>query len=222
MDSLDALFCHVDDFCQEFEPHWQQGLLSDGQKKRQRQRSLCLSEIMTILVSFHRQQYRHFKAYYCEHVCKHWRSAFPGLVSYQRFVEWIPSTLLPLCVYLKHCFGTCSGISFIDSTSLKVCNNRRIPSHKVFREIADRGKTSVGWFYGFKLHLVVNDQGELLNMQVTPGNTDDPKYRDTSPALLGRLSLPLDGELQSFEGCSPYRWGQGSRSPPRLFALGLR
>ena len=81
MDSLDALFCHIDDFCRPCEPQWHQQLLSDGTQKRHRQRGLSLSEIMTIVVSFHRQQYRNFKAYYCQHVCVYWRSAFPGLVS---------------------------------------------------------------------------------------------------------------------------------------------
>lgn len=175
MDSLEELFCHIDDFCQQFEPKWHQLLLGEGVQHRQRQRSLSLSEILTILVCFHQQHYRNFKAFYRKHVCVHWQEAFPGLVSYNRFVEWMPSALLPLCVYLKHCFGRCTGISFIDSSSLKVCHNRRILRHKVFRGLAARGKTSVDWFFGFKLHLVVNDQGELLNIQITPGNTDDRK-----------------------------------------------
>lgn len=188
MDSLEELFCHIDDFCQQFEPKWHQLLLGEGVQHRQRQRSLSLSEIMTILVSFHQQQYRNFKAFYCKHVCVHWREAFPGLVSYNRFVEWIPSVLLPLCVYLKHCFGACSGISFIDSSSLKVCHNRRIRRHKVFRGLAARGKTSVDWFFGFKLHLVVNDQGELLNIPITPGNTDDRKpVEDLLQGLYGKV-----------------------------------
>jgi transposase len=188
MNSLEELFCHIDDFCQLFEPQWRSRLLGEGVQQRQRQRSLSLSEIMTILVSFHRQQYRNFKAYYCHHVCVYWRAAFPGLVSYQRFVEWIPSALLPLCVYLKHCFGPCTGISFIDSSSLKVCHNRRIRRHKVFRGLAARGKTSVDWFFGFKLHLVVNDQGELLNIQITPGNTDDRKpVDDLLKGLYGKV-----------------------------------
>lgn len=113
-----------------------------------------------------------------------WRSAFPGLVSYGRFVEWIPNTLLPLCAYLRSCFGSCSGISFLDSTSLKVCHNRHIRQHKVFKNLAARGKTSVDWFFGFKLHIIVNDQGELLNFTLTPGNTDD---RTPVPKLLQRL-----------------------------------
>ncbi len=101
---------------------------------------------------------------------------FPRLVvSYNRFLEWIPSTLIPLCAYVRSCFGSCSGTSSMDSTSLRVCHNKRISQHKVFQNPAARGKTSVDWFFGFKLHLVVNDKGELLNFQVTPGNIDDRK-----------------------------------------------
>ncbi|CAA9356749.1 Mobile element protein [uncultured Leptolyngbya sp.] len=128
---------------------------------------------MTILIAFHQQRYRTFKHYYIEHVCVYWRDAFPRLVSYQRFVSWMPSALLPLCAYLKVWFGRCTGISFIDSTSLKVCHNRRIHQHQVFAKLAARGKTSIDWFFGFKLHLVVNEHGELLNLRLTPGNTDD-------------------------------------------------
>ena len=100
----------------------------------------------------------------------------------------MPSVLLPLCVYLKDCFGCCTGINFIDSTSLKVCHNRRIQRHKVFRGLAARGKTSVDWFFGFKLHLVINDQGELLNIQVTPGNSDDRRpVCDLLKGLYGKV-----------------------------------
>ena len=171
--SLEELFCCVDDFCQKFEPQWRQQLLANGLQHRRRERNLCLSEIMTILIAFHQSSYRNFKAYYQDLVQAQWRSAFPSLVSYQRFVEWTPSALLPLCAYLRECFGSCTGISFLDSTSLKVCHNRRIQQHKVFENLAARGKTSVDWFFGFKLHLVVNDKGELLNFTLTPGNTDD-------------------------------------------------
>lgn len=171
--SLEDLFCSVDDFCQQFEPMWRKQLFSDGLSHRKRERSLCLSEIMTVVIGFHQSSYRNFKAYYLEKVQLQWQEAFPGLVSYQRFVEWIPSTLLPLCAYLRSCFGSCTGISFLDSTSLKVCHNRRIQQHKVFKNLAARGKTSVDWFFGFKLHLLVNDKGELLNFTFTPGNTDD-------------------------------------------------
>ena len=182
--SLEDLFCAVDDFCQVFESKWQQQLLKDGLRHRKRCRSLCLSEIMTILIGFHQSHYRSLKAYYLDKVQGQWRAAFPGVVSYGRFVEWMPSVLLPLCAYLRSRFGKCSGISFLDSTCLKVCHNRRIRSHQVFSGRAARGKTSVDWFYGFKLHLVVNDRGDLLNFSLTPGSTDD---RQPVQQLLQRL-----------------------------------
>ena len=119
MSSLEALFCHVDDFCRGFESQWQKQLLHHGGVKRVRAKSLCLSEIMTIVIAFHQNHYRNFKHFYLNHVQPYWHSAFPGLPSYQRFVEWIPSSLIPLCVYLKRCMGSCTGIGFVDSTSLR-------------------------------------------------------------------------------------------------------
>ena len=188
MSSLEEMFCHIDDFCQTFEPQWQATLIGNGLRQRQRRRSMSLSEIMTILVTFHQQSYRNFKHFYQKHVCCYWHREFPGLPSYQRFIDWIPSTLMPLCVYLKHCFGQCSGISFIDATSIKVCHNRRISQHRVFDQMAARGKTSVDWFYGFKLHLVVSEYGDLLNVTLTPGNTDDRKpVPDLLEGLFGKV-----------------------------------
>jgi transposase len=160
-------------------------MLTNGLIQRRRARSLTLSEVMTILIYFHQSHYRDFKAYYCAHVLTHLTGEFPGLVSYQRFVQFIPSALIPLCVYLRtRCFGECTGISFIDSTPLVVCHNRRIAQHKVFEGLAERGKSSTGWFFGFKLHLIFNDRGELLNIALTPGNVDD---RKPVPKLVRRL-----------------------------------
>jgi hypothetical protein len=190
MDIL-PVFCDIDDFCLFFEPLWKQRLLSTGERQRDRAARLCLSEIMTIIVLFHSSSYRNFKSYYIEQVMKHYAGAFPRLVSYQRFVELMPSALVPLCGYLQTRKGHCSGISFIDSTSLKVCHNRRIHSHKVFSECARRGKTSVDWFFGFKLHLVTNDRGELLSVRLTPGNTDD---RQPVPELVKGLFGKLFGD----------------------------
>ena len=190
MDIL-PLFCDIDDFCQFFEPLWKRRLLSSGERRRDRAARLCLSEVMTIIVSFHSSNYRNFKAYYNEQVMKNYAGAFPRLTSYQRFVELMPSALVPLCGYLQTRKGECSGISFIDSTSLKVCHNRRIHSHKVFAGCARRGKTSVDWFFGFKLHLVINDRGELLSIRLTPGNTDD---RRAVPVMVKKLFGKLFGD----------------------------
>ncbi len=131
---------------------------------------------MTILIHFHQSHYRHCKAYYTGYGLNCLRGAFPGLVSSTRFVEFIPSIVMPLCVYLRTaCLGTCPGISFIDSTALAVCKNPRIHSHKVFSGLAQRGKTSPGWFFGCKLHLIFNDRGEVRNRMLTPGSSDDRK-----------------------------------------------
>jgi hypothetical protein len=180
------LFCDIDDFCLLFEPRWQARLLAP--RPRNRPSTLCLSEVMTIITLFHASSYRNFKAYYTEQVMKQYAGAFPHLVSYQRFVELMPSALVPLCGYLQTRKGRCSGVSFVDSTSLKVCHNRRIHSHKVFAECARRGKTSVDWFFGFKLHLVINDRGELLSLRLTPGNVDDRRpVPELAEGLFGKL-----------------------------------
>jgi transposase len=123
-----------------------------------------------------------------EHVRSQLRPYFPQLVSYPRFIELMPQALLPLCCYLQTRKGRCTGIAFIDSTPLAVCHNRRITSHKVFDGWAARGKTSVGWFFGFKLHLIVNDEGELLAFQLTPGNVDDRRpVTGLAKGLFGQL-----------------------------------
>jgi transposase len=173
--SLLELFVSVDDFCQIFLPIWERKLLSDGSKKRRRVGQLSMSEIMTLIIYFHQSQYRNFKVYYTEHVCKHLKAEFPNLVTYERFVILMPSAFGPLSAYLKSLYGRCSGLSFIDSTALEVCDNHRIHNHKVFEGLAERGKGSMGWFYGLKLHLVVNDRGEILACQITPGNMNDRK-----------------------------------------------
>ena len=176
--SLEDLFCDVDEFCRVFLPAWHRRLLTDGTRQRRRTSRLTLSEIMTILIYFHQAQYRNFKAFYLLHLCRHGRDEFPNLLSYNRFVALIPSALMPLCIYLHTRRGEDTGIAFIDATSLVVCHNRRIRGHRVFKNVARRGKTSLGWFYGFKLHLVVNDRGELLAFQITPGNVDDRRPVD--------------------------------------------
>ena len=173
MSQLVAMFCDIDDFCKEFEPLYTQRLLQSGQRQRQRPSQLSLSEIMTIMVSFHASHYRDFKHYYTEYVQRHLRPYFPTLVSYHRFVELMPRALVPLCNYLHTRKGRCTGITFVDSTSLAVCHNKRSTRHKVFEGYASRGKSSMGWYFGFKLHLMINDEGELLGFRVTTAAVDD-------------------------------------------------
>ena len=187
--SLLNLFVAVDDFCQTLTTPSER--LRLGQTKRPgRKSSLATSEVMTIIVYFH-MAYRDFKTYYTQYVMKHLRDEFPNLVSYTRFVELMPLALPLLCLYLKARFGPVTGIAFIDANALPVCHNRRIQRHQVFDGLAARGKTSMGWFFGFKLHLVVNDCGELLAFYLTAGNVDD---RQPVPHLAKRLVGKLFGD----------------------------
>jgi hypothetical protein len=195
---LTEVFCQIDDFCKIFINRLQKGALPT-KSGRQRQMPLCvmsLSERMTIVVWFHLSGYRDFKWFYLQCVGSALKPYFPRQLSYNRFVELMPELFAPLVLYLKHeSYGKCTGISYVDSTSLEVCDPHRIHNNKVFKNIAQRGKSSTGWFYGFKLHLVINDQGELLNCALTPGNTDD---RDLK-TMVG-LSCGLFGKLFGDKG----------------------
>ncbi len=183
-----ALFYDLDKFAIAFEQRCKRHLLPDGKRHRRRKSRMHLSEIMTILILFHASNYRTFKHFYLDYVCQHLRGEFPQLLSYNRFVERIPQAFAALACYLKTRMAPCGGISFIDSTALRVCHNLRIPSHRVMVPLAQRGKTSTGWFYGFKLHLIANDRGELLNVCFTAGNVDDRKPVETlAQNLFGKL-----------------------------------
>lgn len=184
MDNLTELFRLMDDFCRAFEPALEQRLLADGRRKRRRPGGLSLSELMTLAVLFHQLRFRQFKAFYLGYACRHLRGEFPKLPSYQRCVELLPRCAAPLAALFQAACGECDGVSIADPTALAVCDNRRIHSHRTFEGHAERGKTSTGWFFGFKLHLVINSKGELLRLRLTPGNTDD---RKPLPGMCGGL-----------------------------------
>ena len=188
---LEYIFCFVDDFCEDFMPKWKAHLIGTGTKKRNKQSRLLASEVMTILILFHQSNYRDFKHFYLLHVCKYLNTEFPNLVSYNRFVELQQYVLIPLC-YLMHALaGEQTGIYFIDSTTLKVCHIKREKQNKVFKNLAKKSKSTMGWFYGFKLHLVINDKGEIMAFKLTSATTDD---RCVVEALTKRLTGKLVGD----------------------------
>ena len=175
-DRILEIFLKVDDFCNEFELEYKTLQLPAPSevKKRNRKTGLCDSEIITLLIAFHGGQFRNFKHFYIHYVCVHMKGDFPGLVSYNRFIELSHRSAIPFMLYLHHCCrGECTGISFIDSTILRVCHNKRIKRNKVFKGVEEVGKSTMGWFFGFKLHLIINDKGEILNFYLTKGNVDD-------------------------------------------------
>jgi hypothetical protein len=147
-----------------------------------------VSEIMTLVIAFQNSDYRTCKHFYLKEVSRHWRAEFPHLVSDQRLIECLPAVLVPLAAYLERRWGHTQGIAFVDSLPLPVCHNRRIYDHRAFADFAQRGKGSMGWFYGFQLHFVINDEGELLALRLTPGHVDDRvPVPDLAQELWGKL-----------------------------------
>lgn len=188
--NFEETYCHVDDFCKVFIPGWQRTLIAGKERRRQRLTRLTTAELVAILVLFQTSGYRTLKHFYL-YLLNHHRAAFPGLVSYERFVSLIPRVLVPMMAFLQSRMGHSTGINFIDSTSLAVCKPKRISRNKVFKDIARLGKTTIGWFFGFKCHIVVSETGELLAVQFTPGNVDD---RKPVPHLAKKLSGKLFGD----------------------------
>ena len=194
-DKITRIFCSIDDFCKEFVPNWENQLITGG-KKRLKKSNLSLSEIITIQVLFHISGYRNFKTFYLDYVCKFLSNDFPTLVSYNRMVELKSSSFIPMMIYLKtKGLVDCTRISFVDSTPLRVCDKRRIGQHKTFKEIAQRGQFSLGWFFGFKLHIITNYCGGIIDFMLTPANV-----HDTNPLKMKGFINKLYGKLFGDKG----------------------
>lgn len=187
------IFCIIDDFSKMFDKIVKAHVLEEdnGKKRRNRKFKMSDSEVMIILVMFHHSRYRDLKSFYLKFICTHCQSLFPETVSYNRFVELQQKVAYKLIAFLNMCcLGECTGISFIDSTPLRACHIKRERSHKTMKGWAAKGKCSIGWFYGFKLHIVINDKGEIIKYQITPGDTDDRtplKDNSFTKKLFGKL-----------------------------------
>lgn len=194
-DKITEIFCKADDFCRIYDRFIKVNGLApkrDRSKRRyHRDGGLSDAEVMTIMILFHLSGYRCLKHFYVDEVRRNMTGLFPGVVSYNRFVELERKVAVPFILFVRRCcMGDCTGISFVDSTALRVCRNQRIHLHRVFRGLAQRGQSSMGWFYGFKLHLVCNEKGDLLSFMLTPGNVDDReplRNRSFIERIFGRL-----------------------------------
>lgn len=193
MMDVTEVFCKADDFWKVAEPEFKRIQLGSGKVTRDRKTQMSTSEMITIVILFHGSCYRHFKGFYRNIVQNRLNHEFPNQISYARFVQLMPRILVPLLAFLNSIKGPVTGISIVDSTSICVCKNKRIGRHKVFSGLAERGKSTMGWFFGFKLHLIVNDRGDLLSFGLTKGNVDDRK-----PVL--KLAKNITGKLLADKG----------------------
>ena len=197
-DKVTEFFVKADDFCKEFALQLEnRPFLEDSSvKRRNRKGNLSDSEMMSIYLLFHFGQFTSFKHFYNQYVCKHLTDLFPTLISYERFNARQDRILLPLMLYLKYrVLGNSRGINYIDSTLLRVCHAKREKQHRVFKGIAAKGKSTMGWFFGFKLHLIINDKGELLSFYLTKGNVDDRNIE-----LMSAMTKDVFGKLFGDKG----------------------
>jgi len=193
---LTKIFCEIDDFMQEFEEKYKKRLLESQEVKVKYGSRLSMSEVMTIVVYYHNYGNRTFKDFYMKSISKHLKKQFPKLVSYNRFVELISMVLIPLIAFLKLKRLVISNeITFIDSTKIAICNNKRIKQNRTFEGIAKKGKSTMGWFYGFKLHIAINEKGELCGANMSKGNVDDREE-----AVLDEVLQNVSGKLFADKG----------------------
>lgn len=190
--NITALFFVLDEFCKAYE-EWEKHRLIDTGKQRHRSCEMSLSELLTIMVLFHFSPCKNFKYFYLYHLSQFHKSDFPRLLSYNRFVQLMPRLFIPLSILLQNLFGEKTGIYIADATSLPVCHNKRISRNRVFKGLAERGKTTMGWFYGCKLHMVINHKGSIVAVKITPGNIDER-------TLLDEMTRNLKGSLFADKG----------------------
>jgi hypothetical protein len=205
------IFCEVDDFLKEFDEFETKKLISKGETMfRNRKSTMSLSEKMTIYICFHLSSYTNFKRYYNELVKPHWQDMFPNLITYERFNQTQDRLFVPLLLYLNHFrLGKCTGISFVDSTTLSVCHIKREKQHKVFKGMATKSKSTMGWFFGFKLHLIINDKGEILSFSLSRANTDD-RDEDIMKDMVEQIFGKLVGDRGYIsEKLAQYLWNNG-------------
>lgn len=183
------IFFKVDEFCKVFIPVWNKYLIDNNRKHyKSRVDALSESELITIEILYQLSGYKNFKEFYNNTVYFILKSYFPNIPSYKRLIDLKYKIMVPLLFYIQYNRGTETGIYYIDSTPLPVCKNQRINNHKTFKGLAERGKTSMGWFFGFKLHLVINDKQEIMNIKITKGNVfDNQVIDDLSKDLKGKL-----------------------------------
>ncbi len=178
MIDLTELYVEIDDFCRKVNENLNSHLIGHT-KFIIDTPGLSLSEVLTLLVYYHFSNFDCLKHYYLVKVQYQMKSYFPKLPSYNRFVERIKELPLLATLYLQYKQARFNGIGYIDSTPLEVCTKKRTRTHKVFEYVAKLGKSSKGWFYGLKLHIICDLMGNIVKCKITPGNENDLKAAAT-------------------------------------------
>jgi hypothetical protein len=191
---LTELYCIIDDFGKLLEKNLGEKKLL-GSTKTRNIMTITLSEVATIALFYHYSGYKNFKSYYEKHVKVYLKNEFPNAPSYSRMVELKQDIFWFLALFVQALVASCTGISIIDSTSLEVCHSNRRYRHKTFKGLAQLGRTSVKWFFGFKLHTVINHLGQIISFYITSGNV-----ADNDKDVLQKLTQNVYGKLVADKG----------------------
>jgi len=188
--NINAIYFCVDEFSKIYQ-QWQKHRLISCEQVRIRDHRMSLSEMLTVMIIYHLSPCREFKSFYHYFLLTKHRSDFNYFLSYNRFVALMPQLLVPL-ICMLHCLsGERDNLYFIDSTKMQICHNKRTSSNRVFCGLAKIGRSSYGWFMGFKLHLIINAKGQIVAVKITAGNADD---RSVVPELTKNLSGKIFGD----------------------------
>jgi hypothetical protein len=188
---LISLYIEIDDLLKAYKVFLTKRGLPEDQRPT-RIPALSAAEICTILVAYHHSGYKCFEYYYRRVVLSTHQDYFPDAPTYERFLDYLPRVthLLYLWLFYTTCRAQRTGLYFIDSKKLEVCHIKREYSHRVFQGLAAKGKTSTGYFFGLnrvggRLHMVINNLGEIICFLITPGNVADNNHKALQYLLKG-------------------------------------
>ena len=186
-----TIYYLIDNFCKIYK-EWEKKQLIPTKNIRERDGYLSLGELMTIVIYFYLSPCKDFKNYYLYFLPSKYRGYFK-LPSYARIVQLWPRLIMPLCAMFQIVKGEETGIYFIDSTKLQICHNKRTTQNRSFNRIAKIGRSSYGWFMGFKLHIIINHKGGIMAIKITKGNKSDL-------SVVESLSTGLKGSMYGDKG----------------------
>lgn len=174
-EKLIEIYCRVDDLHKAYRRYY---FDKTGQYLTSIRSRMSESEVITILICYHLSGYKNFEYYYRDQILKHNKTDFPDAVSYERFVQLQTKSidLLSLYLYSLAQQSERTGMYFVDSKKIASCHIKREHTHQVMQGVSRKGKTSVGWFFGLKTHLVINNLGQIVAYDITPGNVADNNH----------------------------------------------
>ena len=171
------------DFYKVYLPFKDHYLLEKKENSRNKKTKISNIKILAIMIMYHLSGSSNFKFFYKFYISR----IFRKLPEYSWFMRLRERAFIDLMCFLHYKCVSTGKCFFIDSSPIKVCHNKRIKKHKTFKGLAERGYHSMGWFYGFKIHIIINEKGDLVKFVFTKGNVSDVTELKMAEGLTGLL-----------------------------------